>query len=105
MLSLDRKFHCKGVLFIRKSKYLPNLVNNIEEDVVNWFFLKIGDYLYGFVYEALDRNTAQYEQSFDVEISIFAFDVMKEKIKLDNVYKVFRGQEEIGLLKIIDFLD
>lgn len=105
MLPLDRKFHCKGILFIRKSKYLPNLVNNIEEDVVNWFFLKVGDNLYGFVYKALINRPIRYGQDFDVEISIFAFDIMKDRMKSENVYKVFRGQEEIGFFKMIDFVD
>ncbi|MDO4728763.1 MAG: hypothetical protein Q4B43_07140 [Bacteroidota bacterium] len=43
---------------------------------------------------------AQYEESFDAEISIFAFDFMKTSVKIGAIYKVFRGQEEIGWIKI-----
>lgn len=104
MLSLDRKFHFKAFLFIKKSILLPNKASP-KEDVINWLFLQIGENLYGFVYKMLNENLAQYENPFEVEISIFAFDFMETSIRFGNVYKVFRGQEEIGFIKIYEKLE
>ncbi|GIJ94919.1 hypothetical protein CAPN002_21370 [Capnocytophaga stomatis] len=98
-LSLDRKYHFNALLFIKKSIFLPNTTSP-KDDVVNWLFLQIEENLYGFVYKTLNENFAQYEKPFDVEISIFAFDFMKTSIGLGNVYKVFRGQEEVGWIEI-----
>ena len=99
MLSLDRKYHFKALLFIKKSIFLPNTTNP-KDDVVSWLFLQIEKNLYGFVYRPLGENIAQYEKPFDVEISIFAFDFMKTNVEVGTIYKVFRGQEEIGWMKI-----
>lgn len=103
MLSENRLFHYTGELNITRSKILNDQCQP-KDDTVNWFFLKIGEYRYSFVYKILSPLKAKYNTSFEIYFSFLMIESAKNLIELDKKYEVFRGEEFIGYAKILDVI-
>ena len=104
MLSVNREFQYLGELVIKKSISI-NKQSKPKDDQCNWLFLKIGVYTYSFVYTINKPNNATYNKPFLIEM---AFTVEEEKIKeiikIGENYEIYRGQEYIGNVIIINKL-
>ncbi len=101
MLSTNRKFHFKGKLNINRS-HLLDLNSQPKDDVVNWLFMKSSGRQFSFIYKIERPLKARYNQAFKVEIAITGIDMIKDYIKLNHSYEVFRAQEFIGSIYLIE---
>ncbi|KUY30679.1 hypothetical protein CMT76_11155 [Elizabethkingia anophelis] len=105
MISTNRKFHFVGELIIKKSRVLAENDSLPVEDTVNWLFILINGIDYSFVYKIVDPGNAQYNMPFLIEMSLTRFDLLHDVVKLDGVYTIKRGEEEIGNVKILRSID
>ena len=103
MLSNNRKFHFEVELNIKKSRVLNKHVEP-KDDTVNWLFLKVAEKQFSFIYE-WNPLQAHYNFPFDADISFTAFESVKGLVSLNYMYEILRGQEQIGTLKLIRFID
>jgi hypothetical protein len=87
-------------LKIRRSKVLPN--NSLpKDDVVKWLHIELENKVrYTIVYRIIDEKQAKYNSFFQINVSYFRTDILKDLIIPNKLYKVFRGPEEIGIFKI-----
>lgn len=104
MLSENRIFNYTGKLNLNRSKVL-NEKAFPKDDTVNWLFLAIENNQFGFVYKIHEPIIAKYNFPFNVDISFFMFDIVKNDIMLDHEYEVFRGQEKIGSIVLTGYLE
>lgn len=103
MLSENREFHYTGSLKLNKSIVL-NAPNQPKDDKVNWLFLQIEERKYSFLYKILEPLKAEYNKPFTVKLSFTMIEVVKNIIKLNNTYTIFRGNEYIGTLNMKEIL-
>lgn len=101
MLTYNREYHYVGELTIHRSHVLDEKCQP-KDDIVNWLFLIIEKYQYSFVYQIEDPFNAKYNNSFKIKIAFTAIDEVNKVIQLNHIYEVFRGEEHIGVIKIIN---
>lgn len=105
MLSTDREFHFIGELKIKKSRVLP-ADKMPKDDEVNWMFIELDETnRCGFVYKIEDPNLAKYNIPFAVRIAITFYDLVKDKLELNKTYSVMRGEEKVGIIKLIQNIE
>lgn len=104
MFTNERKYHFVGEFFLTRSRLL-NEVFQPKDDITNWFFLKIKDRQLGFIYKIREPDTAQYNQPFIGDLSFLMNETAQKIIELGKVYEILRGEEAIGHVKIVNFLD
>lgn len=104
MLSENRIFHFIGILILNKSHLLDKRCQP-KDDKVNWLFLNTEGGQYSFVYKIKMPSEAQYGQPFKVELAFTAIEIVKKIVRLNHPYQVSRGQEIIGIVKLIDVLN
>lgn len=98
MFSDSRQYNYTGELTIKKSRVLkPG--NLPKDDIVPWLFLKIGDRRFTFSYKIDDLLNASYNKPFRVQIS-FLMEEVKNIIKMNHTYEVWRAEEPIGIVEI-----
>ncbi len=86
-------------LKIHRSKFLPK--NSLpKDDVVKWLHIELENKRYTIVYRIIEEKQARYNCYFQINISYFRIDILKDLIIPNKLYKVFRGHEEIGVIKI-----
>ena len=87
-------------LKIHRSKVLLN--NSLpKDDVVKWLHIELENKIrYTIVYTIIEEKEAKYNCFFQINISYFRIDILKDLIIPNKLYKVFRGPEEIGVIKI-----
>jgi len=103
MLSTNRKFHFIGELNIKKSKLLKSYVTP-KDDEVNWMFINLDNNRYSFVYEIEDPQNAKYNLPFRIKLAFTFYNLIEDKLELDGIYSVLRGEEEIGIIKLIELI-
>ena len=104
MLSTDRKFHFTAELNIKKSKLLKSHISP-KDDEVNWMFINLDNIKYSFVYKVENPANAQYNYPFEIKIAFTFYDLVENKLELERLYMVFRGEEEVGTIKLIKHIN
>ncbi|WP_271782606.1 hypothetical protein [Aquimarina algiphila] len=89
-------------LNIKKSKAIES--NFPFEDKVNWLFLEKEEKQYSFIYNIKSPKTSLYNSPFEIEVKFLMYDELKNIIELERDYKVYRGEEEIGTIKLLDVI-
>ncbi|MDP9957295.1 hypothetical protein J2X97_002961 [Epilithonimonas hungarica] len=100
MLSTDRKFHFIAEINITRSKLL-NSETSPEDDEVNWLFLILNDVRYSFVYKIQKNQDIKYNLPFTILLAFTFYEFVENEIELNKEYIVQRGEEEIGVIKLI----
>jgi hypothetical protein len=100
MLPFNKKPDYMGLITLRRSRVL-NATSRPCDDVVNWLFLKVGDRQLGFVYKIKNPTEAYYGEPFEIEMRFIFYEMAKEILLLGYDYSVLRGQEEIGMIRLI----
>ena len=103
MLSENRKYHFVGELILHKSQVL-NAPNRPKDDKVNWLFLKVGERQFSFVYKIENPFEANYEMPFKADLAFTMIEVVENILQLNHTYEVLRGQEPIGIVKLLSWL-
>jgi len=104
MLSYNRKYHFVCTLTLNKSHVLTGACLP-KDDIINWLFLETTDRLYSFVYKIESPIQARYNQPFRAKIAFTMYEEAKLFVKLNETYKVLRGQENIGWLTVDNVID
>lgn len=99
MITTNKNFQFICTLRIRKSNIL-NDSTRPAEDKLNWLFIKIYNKKYSFVYRIIDPLNAEYASPFDIEMSLIFPELIHDKIEILKDYEVFRGEENIGIIRI-----
>ncbi|WP_299181316.1 hypothetical protein [uncultured Chryseobacterium sp.] len=105
MLSTNRKFHFIGELNIKKSKLLKPSQINPENDEVNWMFIALDDARYSFVYKIEDPQNAKYDFPFSIKLAFTFYNLIEDKLELNKIYPVLRGEEKVGIVKLKSYAD
>lgn len=95
MLSIDREFHYSGEATLIKSRVIKEAYSP-SDDKVNWLFLSINKKQFSFVYKIDAPSKAEYGKPFKIYLAFSAIEDVENKILLNHVYPVLRGQEDIG---------
>ena len=99
----NRIYQYIGTLKIKKSSILKNH-NMPHEDIVPWLFLVLdnkGERRFTFFYMIEHPETAFYDIPFNIRIS-FIMEEIQDFIEFNKIYDVWRGEEFIGQVKIIE---
>lgn len=99
MIPNNRQFHYTGELTLKRSHILDS-ESKPKDDIVNWLFLKVGEYQFSFVYKIDIPAEASYDSPFTIKLSFMLKEVVNEIIQLNESYEVLRGSEIIGIVKI-----
>ena len=92
-------FQFTGSLRLKKSRNLD--INYPSEDEVNWLFLEYDFYKYSFIYSIYNPEKAAYDLYFKASLKFLMPEKITPLIDSKLEYKVYRGQEEIGVIKDI----
>lgn len=104
MLTENRKYNFVGELTLNRSLVLDDLCQP-KDDVVNWSFLLIEERLFSFVYKINNPLEAKYGEPFRADLAFTMIEVLKDNLELNRKYQVFRGQENVGTLRLIAFIE
>lgn len=104
MLNENRLFDYIGELTIKRS-YLLSEEFQPKDDKTQWLFLKIGKHFFSFIYAIKLPNDARYEIPFEIELVFTMTEFIKDIIKLDFDYGVFRGHEFVGKIRLIKAIE
>lgn len=104
MLTENRKYNFVGELILNRSHVLYEQ-SQPKDDKVNWLFIKIENQQFSFVYKIENPIDARYGKSFKVKLAFTMIETIREIIQLHHSYDVFRGQEYVGALSILDILE
>lgn len=104
MISIDREFHFEGVLTIKRSHILGTNIQP-KDDIVNWFFIKIKEKQFSFIYKIVEPKSANYSLPLNAKLSFMLINEVETHIKLNEIYDVLRGTEAIGTVQIINILN
>lgn len=75
-----------------------------NDDVVKWFHAKLGDFnMHTCIYKIIDPELASYSVPFNAKISLLDKDIVGLFTK-GMKYKIYRGQEEVGTIELIQVL-
>ena len=100
----DRKYCYTGRLTLRRSHVLEEK-SLPKDDIITWLFLVMdnnGEQRFSFFYKIENPLEASYGEPFNIQMS-FLMDEMNKNIKLDKTYDVWRGEEPIGTVDIVDY--
>ncbi len=100
MISLERKYQYTGSLLLRRSRVLKTNTQP-KDDNVHWLFLKVARNRYTFIYKIEEPKDAEYNNSFNILMHFIADDI-NEIIHLGCTYEVWRREEIVGSVKIIN---
>ena len=98
-----RKYNYIGELTIKRSRVLKE-ENLPRDDTLHWLFLIIGERRFTFFYKIEESSEAAYGMPFPIQMS-FIMDEIKSVIKINNTYEVWRAEEPVGTVKIINVLE
>jgi hypothetical protein len=101
----NRIYQYVGALTIRKSHVLQGDTLP-KDDILPWLFLAIdkkGERRFTFFYKIEQPEVAFYEKPFNIQMS-FIMDNMERVIELNHTYDVWRGEDSIGKVKIVEIL-
>jgi hypothetical protein len=104
MISENRKYNFVGTLNLHRSRVLDVLCQP-KDDKVNWLFLKVEEHQFSFVYTIEKPLEARYDEPFNAKLAFTMIESVKNNIQINYAYEVLRGQELIGFVNIINFLD
>ena len=104
MLTENRKYHFVGELTLKKSHVLDEQ-DQPKDDKINWLFLNAGKQQFSFVYKIENPLEAEYNKPFKVELSFTMIEDVIKIIELHHIYEVLRGQEIIGIVKLLNLLE
>ncbi len=100
-----RTYQYEGLLILKRSRILKE--NALpKDDVLSWLFLvmdKKGEKRFTFFYKIEQPMESFYERPFNILLS-FIMDGMEKVIELNRIYDVWRGEEYVGNVKIINKL-
>jgi hypothetical protein len=99
MLTYKRKYNFTGKIILNRSRVL-DLKCNPKDDIVNWLFLDTGKQQLSFIYKIDNPNEARYNIPFEIKMAFTMPQKAIRIIQLNNNYRVFRGQENIGSVTI-----
>jgi len=102
MTSENRKYNYAGELALKRSRVLK-VESQPKDDIVPWLFLIVEKRRFTFFYKIVEPLDATYEIPFSVQMS-FIMDEIKSSIQINRTYEVWRAEEPIGTVKIIDAL-
>ena len=100
----DRKYCYIGRITLRKSRVLEGKLLP-KDDIIPWLFLvidKSGKRRFSFFYKIENPLKARYEEPFNIQMR-FLMDEMNKNIELGKTYDVWRGEELIGAVDIVDY--
>lgn len=103
MLTENRKYHFVGVLILSIS-YVLDEQSQPKDDKVNWFFLKVGERQFSFVYKIENPLEARYGKPFKAELAFTMIEDVTNIVKLNHTYEVLRGPENVGTVSLINTL-
>jgi len=103
MLTHERKYDFVCTVMLKRSHVLKD-VYLPKDDILNWLFLETKDRLFSFVYKIENPNEAKYNQPFRAKVAFTMYEEVKFIVKLNETYKILRGQENIGWLTINEFV-
>ncbi|TXK77152.1 hypothetical protein [Mesonia sp. K4-1] len=102
MFDKNREYHYIAEMTLSKIESIKNL-SQPKDDIVDWFFLKINQYQFSFIYKIINPDKSYYEKPFSAKLS---FNVenkfLKEELKKNMFYTILRGNEKIGEIQIIE---
>ena len=104
MLTENRKYHFVGELILKRSRVL-GVHTQPKDDKVNWLFLNLDGHQYSFVYKIENFLEAKYDKPFTAELAFLMDEVVKKTARLNHTYEILRGQEIIGILRLISMLE
>jgi hypothetical protein len=103
MLTENRKYDFVGELTLKRSRVLSEHCQP-KEDTVNWLFLKDGERQFSFVYKIQDPSNAKYGESFRISLSFTMKETVERSLEIGHIYKILRGEEEVGIVNIISVI-
>ena len=102
MLTENRKYSFVGEFTLKRSRVLKE-ESQPKDDILHWLFLKMGEQRFTFFYRIELPLDATYEKPFNAQMS-FIMEEAKDVIQLNHTYEVWRAEETIGTVKLINAL-
>jgi hypothetical protein len=103
MTSDNRKYNYTGELTLKRSRVLK-VENQPKDDILPWLFLVVGERRFTFFYKIEEPLKATYESSFNAQMS-FLMEEVKDFIEINHTYEVWRAEEPVGTVKIINIIE
>ena len=103
---MERTYQYASILTLKKSRILKEDTLP-KDDILNWLFLamdKKGEKRFTFFYKIEKPLEAFYEKPFKARL-FFIMDEMEKVIELGKAYDVWRGEELIGSINIISYIE
>lgn len=104
MLIENRKYHFVGELTLNRSMMLSE-GSQPKDDKTNWLILDEGKHQYSFVYRMQNPLIAEYGKPFRAEMAFTMIEMVGRIAKLNHPYRVLRGRELVGMVKLTESLE